>query len=158
MDAGQTGAANRRVSLLDILDRVQQAQEGFMKNALMRRYSVPLTAVLLLSPHLAGGAQGVDIVAIDVVAVAHGHRVSQLLGRKVINEQNEDIGKIDDFIIDRDRVLFVILEVGGFLGIGAHRVALPISAVDMDSVKGKIRIEGASRDQLKKMPEFNYVL
>ena len=129
-----------------------------MKIALKFRYSVPLTAVLLLSPHLAAVAQGVDIVAIDVVAVAHGHRVSQLLGRKVINEQNEDIGKIDDFIIGRDRVLFVILEVGGFLGIGAHRVALPISAVDMETVKGKIRIQGASRDQLKKMPEFNYVL
>ena len=129
-----------------------------MRNALKYRYSVPLMAVLLLSPPLAAVAQRVDIVAVDVVAVAHGHRVSQLLGRKVINEQNEDIGKIDDFIIDRDRVLFVILEVGGFLGIGAHRVALPISAVDMDSVKGKIRIEGASRDQLKKMPEFNYTL
>jgi hypothetical protein len=37
-------------------------------------------------------------------------------------------------------------------------VALPISAVDMDSVKGKIRIEGASRDELKQMPEFKYVL
>ena len=129
-----------------------------MKIALKFRYSVPLTAVLLLSPHLAAVAQGVDIVAIDVIAVAHGHRVSQLLGHKVINEHNEDIGKIDDFIIGRDRVLFVILEVGGFLGIGAHRVALPISAVDMDTVKGKIRIQGASRDELKKMPEFNYVL
>ena len=127
-----------------------------MKNALMCRYSVPLTAVLLLSPHLAGVAQGVDIVAIDVVAVAHGHRVSQLLGRKVINEQNEDIGKIDDFIIGRDRVLFVILEVGGFLGIGAHRVALPVSAVDMETVKGKIRIHGASRAELQNMPQFNY--
>ena len=127
-----------------------------MKNALMCRYSVPLTAVLLLSPHFAAVAQGVDIVAIDVVAVAHGHRVSQLLGRKVINEQNEDIGKIDDFIIDRDRVLFVILEVGGFLGIGAHRVALPVSAVDMETVKGKIRIQGASRVELQNMPQFNY--
>ena len=129
-----------------------------MRNTHEYRYSVPLMAVLLLSPHLAAVAQGAGIVAIDVVAVAHGHRVSQLLGRKVINEQNEDIGKIDDFIIDQHRVLFAILDVGGFLGIGAHRVALPISAVDMDSVKGKIRIKGASRDQLKKMPEFNYML
>jgi hypothetical protein len=37
-------------------------------------------------------------------------------------------------------------------------VALPISAVDMETVKGKIRIQGAGRDELKKMPEFNYVL
>jgi hypothetical protein len=129
-----------------------------MKIALKFRYSLPLTVVLLISPHLAAVSQGVDIVAIDVIAVAHGHRVSKLLGHKVINEQNEDIGKIDDFIVGRDRLLFVILEVGGFLGIGAHRVALPISAVDMETVKGKIRIQGASRDELKKMPEFNYVL
>jgi sporulation protein YlmC with PRC-barrel domain len=113
-------------------------------------------AALLLSPHLEAAAQEATVVAIDVIAVAHGHRVSQLLGRKVINERNEDIGKIDDFIIDQHRILFAILEVGGFLGIGAHRVALPISAVDMESVKGKIRITGASRDELKKMPEFKY--
>jgi hypothetical protein len=37
-------------------------------------------------------------------------------------------------------------------------VALPISAVDMETVKGRIRIQGASRDELKKMSEFNYVL
>jgi PRC-barrel domain len=158
MDAGQAGAATGRVAPPNIRDQDHQAQVGSMKIALKFRYSVPLTAVLLLSPHLAAIAQGVDIVAIDVVAVAHGHRVSQLLGHKVINEQNEDIGKIDDFIIGRDRVLFVILEVGGFLGIGAHRVALPISAVDIETVKGKIRIQGASRDELKKMPEFHYVL
>jgi sporulation protein YlmC with PRC-barrel domain len=128
-----------------------------MTSALSYRCTLPLIAVLSLSPHLEALAQDVKVVSIDVVAVARGHRVSQLLGSKVINERNEDIGKIDDFIIDRHRVLFVILEVGGFLGLGAHRVALPISAVDMDSVNGKNRIEGATRDELKKMPEFKYV-
>ena len=109
-----------------------------MRNTLKYRYSVPLMAVLLLSPPLAAVAQGVEIVAVDVVAVAHGHRVSQLLGRKVINEQNEDIGKIDDFIIGRDRVLLVILEVGWAPRYCANRVAQPISTVGMDSVKGQI--------------------
>jgi hypothetical protein len=51
-----------------------------MKIALKFRYSLPLTVVLLISPHLAAVSQGVDIVAIDVIAVAHGHRVSKLLG------------------------------------------------------------------------------
>jgi PRC-barrel domain len=125
--------------------------------ALKYQYAAPLMAILLLAPGLQARAQGVRVVAVDVVAVANGYRVSQLLGRKVINERNEDIGKIDDFVIGRDRVLFVILEVGGFLGLGAHLVALPVSAVDMETVKGKIRIIGASRDELKKMPQFNYV-
>jgi hypothetical protein len=101
-------------------------------------------------------AQAVDIVAVDVVAVGKGYRVSKLIGRDTINEQDEKIGEIDDFIIGRDKVLFVILEVGGFLGIGANLVALPASAIDMETVKGKIRIKNASRSQLQKMPKFSY--
>lgn len=101
-------------------------------------------------------AQSVEIVTVDVKAVGQGYRVSKLIGRDVINEQNEAIGDIDDFIIGRDRVLFVILEVGGFLGMGERLVALPATAVDMETVKGKIRIKQASRAQLNKMPEFNY--
>jgi hypothetical protein len=101
-------------------------------------------------------AQAVEIVKVDVMAVGQGYRVSQLTGRDVINEQNEEIGEIDDFIIGRDRVLFVILEVGGFLGMGAHLVALPATAIDLETVKGKIRIKQANRAQLSKMPEFNY--
>jgi len=120
-----------------------------------RYLSVLMTLLVAMSP-LAARAQAVDIVVVDVTAVAKGYRVSKLIGRDVINEQNEEIGEIDDFIIGRDQVLFVVLEVGGFLGIGAHLVALPASAVDMETVKGKIRIKSASRAELKKMPEFNY--
>jgi hypothetical protein len=101
-------------------------------------------------------AQTVDIVRVDVVALGKGYRVSQLLGRDVINEQNEEIGEIDDFIIGRDHVLFVVLEVGGFLGLGAHLVAMPATTIDMETVKGKIRIKSASKSQLQKMPEFKY--
>ncbi|MET0658793.1 MAG: PRC-barrel domain-containing protein [Steroidobacteraceae bacterium] len=101
-------------------------------------------------------AQAVEIVKVDVMAVGLGYRVSKLIGRDVINEQSEEIGEIDDFIIGRDRVLFVILEVGGFLGIGAHLVALPATAIDLETVKGKVLIKQASRAQLSKMPKFNY--
>jgi hypothetical protein len=112
-------------------------------------------AFLLVLPFTAQ-AQPVDIVVVDVVAVAKGYRVSKLIGRDVINEQNEEIGEIDDFIIGRDEVLFVVLEVGGFLGIGGHLVAMPATAIDMKTVDGKIRIENASRSELQKMPEFKY--
>lgn len=118
---------------------------------------LPMIAAIALSiSPLAVQAQEVEILAVDVTAVGKGYRVSKLIGRDVINEQNEKIGEIDDFIIGRDRVLFVILEVGGFLGLGEHLVAMPATAIDMQTVKGKIRIKGASRAQLQKMPEFNY--
>lgn len=121
-----------------------------------RRYLTTLPVLLLAMSPLMSSAQTVEVLKVDVTAVAQGYRVSSLLGRDVVNEQNEEIGEIDDFIIGRDRVLFVILEVGGFLGIGAHLVAMPASAIDMETVKGKIRIKSASRSQLQKMPQFNY--
>lgn len=119
-------------------------------------YTTALAALLVAMSPPTARAQSVDIVVVDVVTVGKGYRVSQLIGRDVINEQNEEIGEIDDFVIGRDQVLFVILEVGGFLGIGGHLVAMPASAIDMETVKGKIRIKSASRAQLKKMPEFSY--
>jgi sporulation protein YlmC with PRC-barrel domain len=111
--------------------------------------------MLAISP-LAARSQAVDVVVVDVVAVAKGYRVSKLIGRNVINEQNEEIGEIDDFVIGRDKVLFVILEIGGFLGIGEHLIALPASDVDMETVKGKIRIKNASRSELKQKQKFEY--
>lgn len=121
-----------------------------------RRYLAALSILLLAMSPLMSRAQSVEVLKVDITAVAQGYRVSSLLGRDVINEQNEEIGEIDDFVIGRDRVLFVILEVGGFLGIGAHLIAMPAGAIDMETVKGKIRIKSASRSQLQKMPQFNY--
>jgi len=117
-------------------------------------YLCVLMTLAMVSPP--APAQSVDIAIVDVVSVAKGYRISRLIGRDVINNQSDEIGEIDDFIIDRDKVLLVILEVGGFLGLGTHLVAMPASAIDIETVKGKIRIKSASRGQLQKMPQFNY--
>lgn len=101
-------------------------------------------------------AQSVDLVVVDVVAVAKGYRTSRLTGREVINEHNEEIGKIDDFIIGRDKVLFTVLQVGGFLGIGSYLVAVPYKSLDLESHKGKVVLKGATKEALQKLPEFEY--
>jgi sporulation protein YlmC with PRC-barrel domain len=45
----------------------------------------------------------------------------------VKNEQGERIGKIEDVIVSPDgKVTMAVLEVGGFLGIGDRRVAIPV--------------------------------
>jgi sporulation protein YlmC with PRC-barrel domain len=111
--------------------------------------------VLTLLP-LVTVAQSVDLVVVDVVAVAKGYRTSQLTGREVINERNDEIGKIDDFIIGQDKVLFTVLQVGGFLGIGSYLVAVPYKSLDLDSRKGKVVLKGATKEELQKLPEFKY--
>src|SRR5258708_32031427 len=65
--------------------------------------------------------QDVEIVVVDVGTVAGGYRVSELMRSTVVNDRGERIGTIDDFIIGGDdRVLFAVLQVGGFLGLGGR--------------------------------------
>jgi hypothetical protein len=97
-----------------------------------------LSIVVLTSLSLVTLAQSVDLVVVDVVAIAKGYRTSRLTGREVINDRNEEIGKIDDFIIGRDKVLFTVLQVGGFLGIGSYLVAVPYKSLDLERRKDKI--------------------
>jgi sporulation protein YlmC with PRC-barrel domain len=96
-----------------------------------------------------------DVVVVDVVAVAKGQRTEDLKGKPVLNEKNEKIGTVDDLIIGHDRVLFAILQVGGFLGIGSHFVAVPYQSLQIQE-PGKILLPGASKEALQSLPEFKY--
>jgi PRC-barrel domain len=114
------------------------------------------TAVLIAVGPTPARSQAVELVVVDVTAVAKGYRTSKLTGSDVVNDHDERIGTIDDIIIGRDRVLFAVLQVGGFLGLGGQLVAVPYQALILDDTGGKIVLPGASRDELKKLPEFKY--
>lgn len=96
-----------------------------------------------------------DVLVVDVVKVADGMRTADLKGKPVVNDKNERIGTIDDLIIGRDKVLFGILQVGGFLGLGSHYVAVPYQELKI-SEGPKIVLPGASKEELKSLPEFKY--
>jgi PRC-barrel domain len=121
--------------------------------------SALLTSAFLTTPVLrpARAQAAVDIAVVDVAVVARGYRVSKLLGTGVVNDQDDRIGTVDDIIVDRDhhQVLFAVLQVGGFLGLGSHLVAVGIDSLVLDT-PGKVKLPGATRDQLKKLPEFSY--
>lgn len=114
-------------------------------------------AVLAVQTPWPALSQAVTLVVIDVKTVAAGYRASKLTGTSVMNDKNEKIGSLDDIIIGRDKVLFAVIEVGGFLGIGAHLVAVPFNDLQLDETGKKITLPGASKDELKKLPEFKYV-
>lgn len=53
-------------------------------------------------------------------------RVSKMAGVKVYNESNENIGSINDLLMDKSgAVKIAVIGVGGFLGMGEHLVAVP---------------------------------
>ena len=100
-------------------------------------------------------AQQVSVV--DVVRVAEGYRASRLIGKSVINGQNQTIGKLEDLIIDQDKIPYAILEVGGFLGLGAHMVAVAFGDLSITDNGHKIVLTtGGTKEDLQKAPAFNY--
>jgi sporulation protein YlmC with PRC-barrel domain len=98
---------------------------------------------------------GVTVAEADLIEA--GWRVSKLLRAEVRNDKGEKIGKIDDIIVSTDGTLSTaILEIGGFLGLGGHKVAIPVKQLVLSTNPTKIVLPGASKDVLKKVPEFIY--
>ena len=66
--------------------------------------------------------------AADNMQTAEELRTSKLVGSKVYNSANENIGSIEDIILKPDGSMDeVVLSVGGFLGMGDKYVAVPFS-------------------------------
>jgi sporulation protein YlmC with PRC-barrel domain len=76
---------------------------------------------------------------------------SDITGREVVDAAGEDVGKVDELLVDADRNVVRFMEIahGGFLGIGQSKVLVPIDAVSSvgdDQIrisKMKADIEGA---------------
>jgi sporulation protein YlmC with PRC-barrel domain len=114
--------------------------------------AVPASSLTFSVP--AAAQKPVVLAIVDVKLVALGFRISELIGKPVYNPQGQKIGNVDDFVIQRDRVLMTIINVGGILGIGGRLVALPYSSLQM-TPKGMV-LPGASKEALGKLPAFHY--
>ena len=85
---------------------------------------------------------------------------TKVVGSRITNLQNQDIGTIDDLIFNPDtsRVRFAVLGVGGFLGAGTKEVVVPWGAVGL--VKGApgeapSYVIDAPKDKLANAPKFD---
>ena len=125
-----------------------------MSNLLKASLCAAVLAAGLSAPAAAQGPPPVALVVVDVRAVALGYRATRLIGREVRNERGEEIGKIDDLIVGRDKVLFAIIGVGGFLGIGEHLIAIPYNNLAVTSQR--ITLRGATKESVRRLPQFRY--
>jgi sporulation protein YlmC with PRC-barrel domain len=79
----------------------------------------------------------------------------QVLGKAVYNDASQKIGSIADVVIAPDKsVSYAIVATGGFLGVAKHDVAIPVS--QFQQVDGKFVLAGATKENLKAMPPFEY--
>ncbi len=82
-----------------------------------------------------------------------------LTGATVYGPDNQSIGNVDDLIVGSDgKVTDAIIDVGGFLGMGSHRVKVSFDEMQImqDANGGDVRVNvSATQDQLEARPEYN---
>ncbi len=80
----------------------------------------------------------------------------QIVGISVYDANNESIGDVEDLLLDENgEVSKVLVDVGGFLGMGEHRVALDLDQINFTEADGALRAEvDMTEDQLEAMPAY----
>lgn len=81
---------------------------------------------------------------------------SDLIGMKVYGATSENLGEINDLLLDRNgSVMAAVIGVGGFLGVGEKNVAVPFQMVEITRNSGGDRLVlRKSKDDLKAAPTF----
>lgn len=85
-----------------------------------------------------------------LVAAIHS---DDLIGASVRNDRNESIGTVDALLISPDgKVAGVVLDVGGFLGVGARQVVVRMNQISM--VGKDVRLNQGSKESLQALPPY----
>ena len=79
---------------------------------------------------------------------------NDIIGKKVKNLQDEDLGKIQDVILNVDAAAapYAVISHGGVLGAGRSRTAVPLDSL-RSSADGKTFILAATKEQLENAPK-----
>jgi sporulation protein YlmC with PRC-barrel domain len=96
------------------------------------------------------------VTVAEEALIAKGWRASKLTRADVYNDKNEKIGRVEDVIVAPDGKLSIaVVDVGGFLGLKRHRVAIPVQQFTQINPP-KVVLPGATKDALKQLPEFQF--
>ena len=117
--------------------------------------SIALTAPAISHAQVAGTTiVGVTVEELRNVALGWSAKRT-VLGQPVYNDKDEKVGTIEDIIIAPDKgISYAIVGAGGFLGLGTHDVAVPVSKFKL--VDKKLVLAGATKESLKASPPFQY--
>jgi sporulation protein YlmC with PRC-barrel domain len=81
---------------------------------------------------------------------------SKVVGLSVVNSADDNIGKVSEVLLDKSgKVAGVVVDVGGFLGIGSHPVKLAWNQLKLVNQDGSLQaVVNMDKDALKQMPEY----
>jgi len=84
-----------------------------------------------------------------------GQRCQDIRGRQVVDTNGEEVGTVDDLMIDdaEQRVRFLRVASGGFLGMGAQKFLIPVDAIKQ--IKDEKVIVNHDREKIASSPVYD---
>jgi hypothetical protein len=84
-------------------------------------------------------------------------RVSNLTDDQVVNANDDDLGTVDDWIVDLQQgmVEFGVIDFGGFLGIGENTVAVPFEQFTVNAQADNNLMLDVNEDTLQNAPKLD---
>lgn len=75
-------------------------------------------------------AKSAPAPAADTMSHQGQWRASKVIGLKIYNDSNENLGSVNELLFDKDgKIAAAVIGVGGFLGMGQHDVAVPFDKI-----------------------------
>jgi len=121
-----------------------------------KTYAIALAALLGATP-IAFAAQPAHPVttpaAEDAFIQPDQIRASKMIGSRVYDIQNRNIGKVQDLILGRDgKIDLVIVDVGSFLRMGGKNVA--VKPADIKTDNNRLTLD-LTKEQLQQMANYH---
>jgi sporulation protein YlmC with PRC-barrel domain len=84
------------------------------------------------------------------------HRASEIIGSNIENRQGENLGEIEDLVVDpaTGRISYAVLSYGGVLGVGDRRTAVPFTALNPKPDDPEKLVLNIERQRLEQAPSF----
>lgn len=91
----------------------------------------------------------------DAMTADHSMRSSMLIGAPIYNDNGDKIGSVIEILVRGGATEpLAIVSVGDYIGGGAKLVAFPVSKLELDAQKA--RMKGADRRALEAMPAYSF--
>jgi sporulation protein YlmC with PRC-barrel domain len=101
-------------------------------------------------------SEKVVINANDFKMAPRWQKSTDLINKKVINSGSENLGKIEEIVVDSNsgRILYGVLSFGGFAGMGDKLFAIPWQSLQLSSDSNAFTLN-IDKDRLKSAPGFD---
>ena len=117
----------------------------------MPRYSRVAAAAMIAFLPIAGAVQAQQASQTPAGQTGQQMRASDYFDRDVYTRDGSEVGEIEDFLIEGDRIVAAVIEIESRLGIGERRVTIPLSQLRPENDR---LVVDMTREQLGTLPTY----